>query len=273
MANTCLYKVKVVGEEIACKKLMEIMPCYDGEIEVFAEERGEQYMIGFEGTCKWSVDSYTSSDNNRKPLTKEEIANIGYGDFGEVPLSEKALMLGVEIFCNSKDIDSSCAAEYVHYDSNGKYIFDECPQILHIKRGRDYDFDYNPEDKKKAVKVRFQDGRAYWYLGDFEENDLVYVIGARENHIGKVTETKITNNYGSLYNVAKKVGHIENFIMDDIVEIWSSYKPKDRKEYLKRNGFDEKCTKNKFLTIVESMWTEFAMKENNWDKFLETLKN
>ena len=54
--------------------------------------------------------------------------------------------------------------------------------------------------------------------------------------------------------------------------IWDSYKPKERKEFLKEIGLDEKTTKKKFISIMEFKWIEFALKDNNWDKFMNSFK-
>lgn len=139
MANICVYKIKVCGPQTACYRLINMMPLYCGEKEIHLEEGTEDnFTLIFTGDCKWSVDSYTSPLSNPQPLSAEEIEAIDDGDYWNVNLCDKSVLLGCEIFCNSKDIDDSCWSVFEHYD-RGKKIKDECPKELHIKRGRDYD--------------------------------------------------------------------------------------------------------------------------------------
>jgi hypothetical protein len=68
------------------------------------------------------------------------------------------------------------------------------------------------------------------------------------------------------------VGHVGPFDTNVFEEIWSSYKAKDRREYLKSLGIDETVTKNKFINIIENRWNEFAQKNNDWDEFMKDYK-
>ena len=43
-------------------------------------------------------------------------------------------------------------------------------------------------------------------------------------------------------------------------------------EYLKSIGLDESINKNKFIGLIETRWIEFAQEENDWDKFIKTIK-
>lgn len=277
MANICLYKIKVKGTKKACHKLIHMMPLYSGDKDVLREEgTDENYELVFTGDCKWSVDSYTKFEEDLKPYTDEELDKVRDGYGWNYPLTNKSTLLDCEIFCNSKDIDDCCYAVYEHYNK-GIEIFDECPKELHIKRGRDYDEWYDPESEPETsyvqvpiCKVRFEDGRAYWYTGDFKVGDLVLVKGAKEGCLGIVKETKI--GYACLYEVIRCIKNIELFKSEDIENIWSSYKAKERREYLNKLGLDEKMAKKKFLSVMESKWVEFAREENDWEKFIESIK-
>lgn len=139
MANICLYKIKVKGSKLACESLMYMMPLYSWEYDVLSSEGTEDdYTMVFTGACKWSVDSYTQPLKDPKPWTREELEAIEeHYEHWYHTLRDKSVLLDCEIFCNSKDIDSGCWAQFEHYN-RGKEIKDECPKELHIKRGRDY---------------------------------------------------------------------------------------------------------------------------------------
>jgi hypothetical protein len=296
MANICLYKILVKGTQRACYALIDMMPLYSGEKEIVRESGTEEdYVLLFLGDCKWSVDSYTSNNLKLEPYTKEQLDAVCDGDGWEIPLKGKSLVLNCEIFCNSKDIDDSCYAHYVHYDK-GKEIFDECPKELHIKRGRDYDREgmiwgengwetlaefYARIDAEKMAelyapnayaKVKFTDGRSYWYVNDVSGNvgDLVYVDGAKTGVLGKIIE--VSQDAAGIQMVTTIVGHVGPFDANVFEEIWSSYKTKDRREYLKSIEIDETVTKNKFINIIENRWNEFAQKNNDWDEFMKDYK-
>ena len=283
MANICLYKIKVNGSKKACYALINMMPLYSGDKYIIREEGSDDdYTSVFTGDCKWSVDSYTKYVDGLMPYTKEELDKIEDGDGWNYPLINKSLLLDCDIYCNSKDIDDYCYAIYSHYN-RGIEINDECPKELHIKRGRDYDT-YLSEDELErennlvlydACEVRFSDNRSYLYLGKYNIGDLVYVDGNREGCLGQVKKLdqiliSVNNSYK---NIVEFVCNVDLFKNEDVELIWTSFsKPKDRKIYLKSIGLEESVTKKKFLTLMENKWIEFAQKDNNWENFLEFIK-
>ena len=285
MANICLYKIKVKGTKASCYALVNMMPLYSWEKEYLsADGTEEDYTLVFSGACKWSVSAYTKKQKDLVPYTPEEIASIQDGDGWDICLEDKSLLLGCEIFCNSKDIDDYCYADYEHY-KNGQQIFDECPKELHIKRGRDYDQDYEdcivldlsntnkePSVAKPTCKVRFVDNYSYWYLGDYKIGDLVYVEGVKQGLLGQVKEISDSFHTTAIYNVVKHIGNVGIANREEIEAIWTSYKAKERKIYLKSIGLDETINKNKFIALIENRWLEFAQKENDWEKFIKSIK-
>lgn len=283
MANVCLYKIKVKGTKKACYKLVDMMPLYSGDKEYLsAEGTEEDFTLVFLGDCKWSVDSYTVFEDKLKPYTEEELDKVSDGFGWNYPLINKSTLLNCEIFCNSKDIDDKCYSNYVHYN-RGKEIFDECPKELHIKAGRDYDkdcdeyivvdlFNKEPSLPKPTCKVRFVDNYSYWYLGDYKIGDLVYVGGVKSELLGQVKDVSDTFNSTAIYNVVKHIGNVGIANREEIAAIWTSYKAKDRKVYLKSIGLEETINKNKFIALIENRWIEFAQKENDWDKFISSIK-
>ena len=281
MANICFYKIKVKGTKAACFALVDMMPLYSGEKEYISQEgTDDDFTLVFTGDCKWSVSAYTKKQEGLVPYTAEEIANVQDGDGWEICLEDKSLLLGCEIFCNSKDIDDYCYAMYEHY-KNGIEIKDECPKELHIKRGRDYDCDYIVVDissKEKSgpeptCKVRFVDNYSYWYIGKYQIGDLVYVEGTKQGILGQVKEVSDTYNTTAIYNVVGHIGNVGIANREEIEAIWTFFKAKERKVYLKSIGLDETITKNKFIGLIETRWIEFAQKENDWQKFIEMIRN
>lgn len=284
MANICLYKIRVKGTKAACYALVNMMPLYSWEKEYVDEEGTEdEYSLLFTGACKWGVDCYTSVDKSLTvPYTPEQIAKIEDGDGWGIPLQQKSMLLNCEIFCNSKDIDDPCWAIYEHYDK-GEVILDDCPQELHIKRGRDYDWGYEaptngsctsttPTSNAPTCKVRFLDNRSYWYYGDVKVGDLVYVEGAMTDVLGIVKEVSTQGNNPAFYHVVKTLTNIPLFKTEDIEPIYASMKPKDRRPYLVNMGLDEKATKKKFCAMAENKWLDLAQTGTTWEQFIDIIK-
>jgi hypothetical protein len=280
MANICLYKIKVKGRKRACYALVDMMPLYSWEKDYISEEGTEDdFALVFIGACKWSVDCYTSPMTDPKPFTDEELNTIQDGDHWDKTMRDKSVLLNCEIFCNSKDIDDSCWSVFEHYD-RGRVICDECPKELHIKRGRDYDqYDDEPvvalgisssEDCGRKCKVKFEGG-AYYYAGDYEIGDIVYSDGSMNGKLGRITAVADNAFIHGLQKIKEKVGHADPFVEEDVEAIWKSFKPKDRKEYLRKMGLDEAMTKKKFITVVDYKWTKYALQNNDWQKFIEQL--
>ena len=281
MANICMYKIKVKGTKQACYALVNMMPLYSCEKEYLNEEgTDEDFTLVFSGDCKWSVSSYTSPMTNPQPFTQEELDAVSDGDHWDKTLKDKSVLLDCEIFCNSKDIDDSCWAVYEHYN-RGKVIHDECPKELHIKRGRDYDRDDDiviningfgvSGYPGRCCKVKFESG-SYYYEGNYEVGDIVYVEGAKKGEIGRVVETEDRTLYGGHFKIEKCVAHVNEFIEADVELIWKAYKPADRKAYLTRLGLEENTTKKKFLNLMNHRWTVFGEKNPDWEAFKNSIR-
>ena len=276
MANICLYKIKVVGRKRACYALIDMMPLYSGDKDiVFEDGTDEEYSLIFTGDCKWHVDAYTQALTNPQPFTPEELDAVSDGQYWQVPILQKSILLDCDIMCNSKDIDAGGKAYYEHYN-RGVVINDECPKEIHIKRGREYDYGFVEIEREHIAgtecKVKFEKG-AYMYRGDFEVGDIVKVEGAKAGALGRVIKAVKTEDCNmTLYEITEKVGYATPFKEKDIEKIWDSFKPADRKLWLVAMGLDEKTTKKKFLSVMDYKWTEFALTENDWEKFLNSIK-
>ena len=281
MANICLYKIKIKGARNACYAFIDMMPSYNADKEILSEEGTDsEYELVLRGDCKWSVSAYTEKMDNPIPFTAEEIDKIEDGDHWDKTLKDKSILLDCEIFCNSKDIDDSVWATYEHYN-RGKEIFDECPKELHIKRGRDYDqygvvefnLGNNNPTHGKVCKVRFRNQHQY-YQGDFNVGDIIYSDGKDSGNLGRIIHVDEFAFLHGKQKIHKAVGHASEFIHEDIEEIWTSYKPKARKEYIKSMGLEETMTKKQFFSFIDYKWTLFAyQKGDNWKEFVEMVKN
>lgn len=278
MANICLYKIKLKGSKKACEAFMYVMPSYGMDFEIFIEEGTEDnYTLGFTGDCKWSVSAYTSTHDDVELLTEDILNDYEKLDkYYYYPLEEKSVLFNLEIFCNSKDIDDGGYAYYEHY-KDGKRIFDECPKELHIKRGRDYDEysrndgytnqDYNPD--AKTCKVRFTDNKSYWYMGDYNVGDLVHVEGKKEGLVGIVKETSIFSKNAASCKIVEFNKNVQMFESQVFEDEWSTYKPTQRKEYLREIGFDETLTKKQYLSLLESLWIGLSLNDWTWEQFVK----
>lgn len=280
MANICMYKIKVVGRQRACYAFIDMMPSYSYEKEILEESGTEDnYELILRGDCKWSVSSYTSPMENPKPFTQEELDAVQDGDHWDKTLKDKSVLLDCEIFCNSKDIDDSCWAIYEHYN-RGKAIYDDCPKELHIKRGRDYDHGYDIVIPLSTVtgthnhygtlcKVKLQGG-TYWYVGDYEVNDVVTVDGAKKGLIGVVTEVAKDKSTSGYLKILSKIGTVGTFVQEDVENLWKSYKPKERNDYFAKLGLEPDLTKKKFVTLMYWRWV--SENRDNWEEFLKSIR-
>lgn len=277
MANICIYKVMVKGRKRACYALVDMMPLYTSDKEMLIEEGTEEdFTLVFTGDCKWYPDAYTKAVENLAPFTEEELSNVKDGDYWNLPLLQKSLALGCDIYCNSKDIDAGGKAYYEHY-YRGLIINDECPKEIHIKRGREYDWGFVEEEREKTpgteCKVKFEKG-SYMYLGDYAVGDIVLVEGAKSGCLGRVIQSTKTNNCNtSYYKIIEKVGHAQDFSEKKMENIWNSFSPTDRKAWLVQLGMDEKTTKKKFLSVMDARWTKAAYEKNTWEEFENAVQN
>jgi hypothetical protein len=278
-----MYKIMVKGRKRACYALVDMMPLYSWEKEFLREEgTNEDYTLVFLGACKWGIDYRTVPMANPVPFTEDELNAVQDGDHWGTTLKDKSVLLDCEIFCNSKDIDDGSWSIFEHYN-RGKVVADECPQELHIKRGREYDcFEpvsvalalETPIEIKtgRACKVKFERG-TYQYVGNYEVGDLVHTEGAMKGQLGRVISVEDNANVTGLMAVVDKVGHADPFIEADMESLWKSYKPKDRKAYLTRLGLEETTAKKKFFSVMDSRWSRFAAEQNDWPRFVEAVRN
>ena len=131
---------------------------------------------------------------------------------------------------------------------------------------------FTPTVIGRKCKVKFEKG-TYLYSGDYEIGDIVNVDGMKSGALGRVVGIEDGVDVYSYLKITGKVGHADPFVEADIEAVWKSFKPKERKEWLVKFGLDEAMTKKKFITTMDYKWTKYAAKNNDWDKFVEDVKN
>ncbi|MCR4805733.1 MAG: hypothetical protein K5981_08800 [Clostridia bacterium] len=140
MANICEYKIVVKGKKNACYAFLGSTPQMD--YRDIQEEGGtdDDYMIRFEGDCKWAIDCYCEPYNGEAPIKlpadSHEAFMLGNDDYWFKTVKDRSRIFAVEVICNSADIEDYNPKYgpyniYEHYVC-GEKVEDECPEILKI---------------------------------------------------------------------------------------------------------------------------------------------
>ncbi len=154
MANCCEYKVIVKGKKNACYAFFGSMSCMDYKDIVDEEGTDDEFVLSFEGNCKWSVDSYCTPWEGEFPVKLPDDYEDAYSEGEEKywynTVQERSMMFEVEVLCNSADVEDYNPAEgpfqiYKHY-INGVDIGGICPDELCIKGWYEDDEDDEDED-------------------------------------------------------------------------------------------------------------------------------
>jgi hypothetical protein len=131
MANICVYKAIVKGKKDACYAFYWSMSVLDG---ISIKEKGgsdDDYMIRFEGDCKWTVDQYCKpwegSFDIDIPATREEALK-----YQEITVQERSLLFKVEVLCNSADIEEANYELFEHYIAGERLHSGGCPEELKV---------------------------------------------------------------------------------------------------------------------------------------------
>ena len=136
MANSCKYKGEVRGKKNACYAFYGSMSVLDYN-DIFSEEgTDEDYKLRFEGTCKWSVDSYCNPFKGEIPVELpkdyEEAYNEAYEKYWYYTVQERSAMFQVEVFCCSNDIDDfNPKWEVKEHYINGEYAVSDEDDLIY----------------------------------------------------------------------------------------------------------------------------------------------
>ena len=138
MANICKYKGLIRGKKNACYAFYGSMSVFDYNDIQSEKGTNEQYELEFEGTCKWSVDSYCTPFEGEIPVKlpedPEEAYNLANEKYWYNTVQERSEMFQVEIYCCSNDIDDFNPNWEVweHY-VNGESIETKEDKLIHEK--------------------------------------------------------------------------------------------------------------------------------------------
>jgi len=112
VANICEYKVIVKGKKNACYAFMGSMSNFGGKEEdewVPSKKDPTTGKLIFHGDCKWSVDSYCTPFDGKKPVELpedfREAEQAGEDLYWYNTVQERSEMFQVEVQCNSADIE------------------------------------------------------------------------------------------------------------------------------------------------------------------------
>lgn len=139
MANICEYRVIVKGKKNACYALYGSMPVMDGICIVNEYGTNEDYTIHFVGSCAWYVDHHVDGIWLGKEIVTlpedSQEARAEAVKYARYSLLDRTKIFGVEVFCNSVDIDGAPnSPQFVHY-VNGEWGTGICPEEIEIDRG------------------------------------------------------------------------------------------------------------------------------------------
>ncbi len=117
-------------------------------------------------------------------------------------------------------------------------------------------------------KVEFINRKTYWYHGDAQVDDFVYVDGSQEGVLGSVAEG---SEYAiAMYSIQKIDGHMELEKQDDILNLWNSLNKPQRE--LAYNKLKIRIDKKQFIRDLHCMWIENSYKKMSWDEHLSLIK-
>lgn len=207
MANYCEYKVIVKGKKNGCYAFFGSTSCLDDKYVVEESGTDDEYIMRFEGNCKWAIDAYCTPWNGEFPVELpedyEEAYQTGEDLYWYNTVYERSMMFGVEVICNSADVEDYDPAEgpcelYEHY-KDGKPIWDECPPELRIKGYWDeedcYDDVIDDDDDDDAnidltadlcqykVVVKGKENACYAFFGSMpymNEREIIDSFGTEE---------------------------------------------------------------------------------------------
>ena len=152
MANYCEYKVIVKGKKNACFAYFGSMSALDYKSVVETSGTDEEFIMRFEGNCKWAVDAYSEPWTGECPValpdSYEEAFELAEEKYWYKTVQDRSKMFEVEVFCNSADVEDYDPEDgpyeiFEHYFC-GEERGGECPDELRITG--DFEMDEDEED-------------------------------------------------------------------------------------------------------------------------------
>lgn len=136
MANYCDYKGILKGRKNACYGAFGCFNAYEDKQIVKESGTPEDYVLQFEGNCKWSMEYYakpwTGSWQYQIPEDPMEALEYAEGHHHDMRLADICRLYQVELLCNWGTFETSRQTTYVHYDRD-KRVRSYCPDELRFQ--------------------------------------------------------------------------------------------------------------------------------------------
>lgn len=277
MANICEYKVIVKGKKNSCYAFFGSMSCYDKWVE---DESGTDfsYILRFEGSCAWSVDSDCEPWNGDIPVELPKDANeaetLAEDEYYYKTVQDRSKMFEVEVWCNSYS-EGDYYATFEHY-INGEKIDDKCPldilfddvmnesveAPIETNRVKAY---YDSNDEFKCFSCKYQNPILenilikYNYSSEILEDptDIGFLEERIPDYNGVQTIEELTSTLiSALISFGKADEGLEKELINRKVEIQKAFisiegtsqetMDSEKGEYFLVDGFDFEMTNGKY---------------------------
>lgn len=164
MANYCDYKGILKGRKNACYAAYGCFQAYDDKWIVKEYGTSDDYFLQFEGNCKWSIQHYSRSWKEPKPITIPENPEEAFAytekNYQDLALADICQLFQVELLCNWGVFEEGNNATFVHFIRNIK-INSYCPDELRFKEERAWipyaqeAYKYRMDNPEELTQMRF----------------------------------------------------------------------------------------------------------------------
>lgn len=192
MANYCEFKGILKGRKNACYAAYGCFEVYDDKRIVKEYGTNEDYFLQFEGNCQWSIQHYSYSRENSKPIAipedPEKAFEYAEENYQDLSLADICQLFQVELLCNWGVFELSNQATFEHYIRNIK-VNSYCPDELRFEKERPWTpyaqeaYKYRLDNPEKLTQMRFLNirGRIFSISGypDVEKASFRKEIEAR----------------------------------------------------------------------------------------------
>lgn len=132
MANYCDYKGIIKGLKNACYGAFGCLEAYDDKQIVQGVGTPENYMLRFEGNCKWSMQHYAKpwTGSWQYQIPEDPMDALMYAEENhDLRLADISRLYQVELLCNWGAFETDNRTTFEHYVL-GKKVISYCPDDL-----------------------------------------------------------------------------------------------------------------------------------------------